>query len=112
MVALPKAPLSMQVVGGRSAFVVLLHHRSLQTKGGEAAAETLHAAFPAECHIARLHLAVPALPVLGDLNICPLHRGASWFPSGCVCAAAEVKRCSDLYAMSLIAACRLRKEPR
>lgn len=74
------------------AFVVLrAHRRSLQAKGGEAAAQTLRAALPAECHIARLHLAVLALPLLGDLNICPLHRGASWFPSGCVRAAAEVK---------------------
>lgn len=75
MVALPKASLSMQVVGGRLAFVVLLraHHRSLQAKGGEAAAQTLHAALPAECHIAWLHLTMPVLPLLGDLNICPLH---------------------------------------
>lgn len=67
------------------------HRCSLQVKGGEAAAQTLCAAIPAECHIAQLHLTVPALPLLGDLNICPLHRGASWFPSGCVCTAAEVK---------------------
>ena len=99
MIALPKASLSMQVVGGRSAFVVVLHaHRcSLQAKGGEAAAQTLHAALPAECHIAQLHLAVPALPLLVDLNICPLHRGASWFPSGCVCAAAKVKHTAQTF---------------
>lgn len=93
MVSLLKAPLSVQVVGGRLAFVVLLHthRRSLQVKGAEAAAQPLPAALPAECHIARLHLAVPAPPLLGDSNICPPHQGASWLPSGCVCAAAEVK---------------------
>lgn len=83
----------MQVDGGRLAFVVLLqaHHHSLQAGGREAAAQTLQAAFPAECHIARLHLTMPVLPLLGDLNICPLHQGVSWCPSGCMCAAAEVK---------------------
>lgn len=86
----------MQVVGDRLAFVVL-HHHSLQAQGREAAAQTLHAALPTECHIAQLHLAVPALPLLEDLNICPLHPGASWLPSGYVHTAAEVKHTAQTF---------------
>lgn len=88
----------MQVVEDRLAFVVLYaHHHSLQAQGTEAAAQTSHAALPAECHIAQLHLTVPALPLLGDLSICPLHPGASWLPSGCVHTAAEVKHTAQTF---------------